>query len=419
MLLGDCAELTKETVHPRNIESGMAYLGLEHIGQETLHLSGVGSSADVTSTKQLFRSGDVLFGKLRPYFRKVVRPNFDGICSTDIWVLKAKNGVNQRFLFYWVASWDFVNYVNSASEGTRMPRAKWDVAESHEISTFTLLEQKAIVHILGTLDDKIELNRQINETLEAMAQAIFKDWFVDFGPVRRKQSGETDPVKILGGLIPDSGRAASIVALFPDSFNDDGLPEGWEVSPLDEMGIFRNGLALQKYPPSKVSEQLPVVKIAQLRKGSTKGDDLFASDVPEKFVIDDGDFIFSWSGSLMAKYWVGGRAALNQHLFKVEEKTQPLWFVAGWVERFTPEFKSIAASKATTMGHIKREHLKQALCVVPPVDLVSACSKIILPIIEGEITCQQETKMLAETRDYLLPKLMSGEVRVADVDEVA
>ena len=138
-----------------------------------------------------------------------------------------------------------------------------------------------------------------------------------------------------------------------------------EVAPLDQIGNFRNGLALQKYPAVDGEEQLPVVKIAQLRKGSTDGDDLFASGVSSDFVIADGDYVFSWSGSLMAKYWVGGKGALNQHLFKVEEKTQPLWFIAGWVEHFMPEFQSIAESKATTMGHIKREHLKQALCAIP------------------------------------------------------
>lgn len=408
MHLGNFAKLRKETVHPKDLKNECLYIGLEHIEQEKLHLSSVGSSVDVTSMKQKFHDGDILFGKLRPYFRKVVRPNFSGVCSTDIWVIRPKDGCDPKFLFYWVSSWDFVNYVNNASEGTRMPRAKWDIAQKHEIKDHSFTDQKAIAHILGTLDDKIELNQKMNQTLEDIAKAIFKSWFVDFDPVRAKAEGRP------------TGLPAEISDLFPDAFEESEIgeiPAGWKVSPLDEIGIFKNGLALQKYPPLDGSERLPVVKIAQLRKGSTVGDDTYASGVPAGFVIDDGDFVFSWSGTLMAKYWVGGRGALNQHLFKVEGKTQPLWMVAGWVEHFMPEFQSIAASKATTMGHIQREHLRQTLCIIPSTDVVNACSAIITPIVERCILAQQESRVLSELRDTLLPKLISGELRIPDAEK--
>jgi type I restriction enzyme S subunit len=269
-------------------------------------------------------------------------------------------------------------------------------------------ERIAIAHVLGTLDDKIELNQKMNQTLEDIAKAIFKSWFVDFDPVRAKLDGRP------------TGLPAEISNLLPDAFEDSeigGIPLGWKVSPLDSIGTFKNGLALQKYPPIEGSERLPVVKIAQLRKGSTIGDDTYASGVPDGFVIDDGDFVFSWSGTLMAKYWVGGRGALNQHLFKVEGQTQPLWMVAGWVEHFMPEFQSIAASKATTMGHIQREHLRQALCIIPPADVVDVCSAIITPIIERCVLAQQESKVLLELRDTLLPKLISGELCIPDAEK--
>ena len=108
---------------------------------------------------------------------------------------------------------------------------------------------------------------------------------------------------------------------------------------------------------------------------------------------------------------------MNQHLFKVEGKTQPLWMVAGWVEHFMPEFQSIAASKATTMGHIQREHLRQALCIIPSTDVVDGCSAIITPIVERCILAQQESKVLTELRDTLLPKLISGELRIPDAEK--
>ena len=408
MLLGDYAKLRRENVNPKDIIDDIPYIGLEHISPKNLQLQNVGSSKDVTSTKQKFNAGDILFGKLRPYFRKVVRPKFSGVCSTDIWVIESRKEVDQSFLYYWLASWDFVNFVDVAAEGTRMPRAKWEVAQMHEIENFTFTEQKAIAHILGTLDDKIELNQKMNQILEEIAKAIFKSWFVDFDPVRAKAEGRPT------GLPPE------ISGLFPDELVDSEIgeiPKGWNIAALDEIGNFRNGLALQKYPARDCEEKLPVVKIAQLRKGSTAGDDLFASGVPHDFVIADGDYIFSWSGSLMAKYWVGGKGALNQHLFKVEEKTHPLWFIAGWVEHFMPEFQSIAESKATTMGHIKREHLKQALCALPHQELVDRAAIDIAPLIKRSVLSQQESKVLSELRDTLLPKLISGELRIPDAEK--
>ena len=256
MRLGDCARLRRCNVHPADLLSECPYIGLEHINKESLHLSSVGSSSDVTSTKQYFFSDDVLFGKLRPYFRKVAHPNFSGICSTDIWVFEALNAIDKRFLFYWLASWDFVNYVNSASEGTRMPRAKWDVAKTHEIQDFRLAEQKAIAHILGTLDDKIELNKKLNQTLEDIAKAIFKSWFVDFDPVRAKADGHP------------TGLPADISDLFPDELVNSEIgeiPRGWETSIIGDFGNVICG----KTPSTKDSKNFggiyPFITIPDMR----------------------------------------------------------------------------------------------------------------------------------------------------------
>ena len=295
-------------------------------------------------------------------------PKFVGIhaCIHDGWLLlrEFKDTVPE-FLFY-LLKHERRNLV-AQGNGSVFTNLKTDILKNHQVSVPPLAEQKAIAHILGTLDDKIELNQKMNQTLEEIAKAIFKSWFVDFDPVRAKAEGRPT------GLPPE------ISDLFPDELVDSEIgeiPKGWEIAPLDEIGNFRNGLALQKYPAKDGEEKLPVVKIAQLRKGSTNGDELFASGVPSDFVITDGDYVFSWSGSLMAKYWVGGKGALNQHLFKVEERTQPLWFIAGWVEHFMPEFQSIAESKATTMGHIKREHLRQAICAIPPEEWITRSTEV-------------------------------------------
>lgn len=228
--LGDCATLIRASVDPSSV-GDIPYIGLEHIGEGTLALLDHGVASDVTSTKTLFKQGDILFGKLRPYFRKVIRAPFDGICSTDIWTVRAKEGIDQGYLYYCMASQPFVDFATSGSIGTRMPRAKWDYVSQYNLPVPTMNEQREIAHILEALDDKIELNRRMNETLEAMAQALFKSWFVDFDPVRAKMEGRWRPSESLPGL------PAHLYDLFPDRLVPSELgkiPEGWDVRPLTD-----------------------------------------------------------------------------------------------------------------------------------------------------------------------------------------
>ena len=272
-----------------------------------------------------------------------------------------------------------------------------------------LSEQKAIAHILSSFDDKIELNRQMNETLEAMARAIFKSWFVDFDPVSAKRSGRQP-----------AGMDTATADLFPDEFEESSLgliPKGWELKSLDEIANFLNGLALQKYPPNS-EEYLPVIKIAELRKGITEQSAKASIDIPSDYIVENGDILFSWSGSLVNCIWCGGKGALNQHLFKVTSTKYPKWFYYQWVNYHLPEFQFIAASKATTMGHIQRHHLKEAKVITPSFTLLSSMDKIMNPLFEQVINSNLESHTLATLRDTLLPKLMSGEIRVKEAEKI-
>jgi type I restriction enzyme S subunit len=262
--------------------------------------------------------------------------------------------------------------------------------------------------ILGTLDDKIELNRRMSDTLEVIARALFKSWFVDFAPVRAKSEGR------------DPGVPPHLADLFPDSFEDSELgeiPKGWRVCGLDEIATYLNGLALQKYPPDD-SGYLPVIKIAQLRAGHTDGADQASSDIPPAYVVEDGDILFSWSGSLEVEIWCGGRGALNQHLFKVTSDQVPKWFSFLWTRHHLADFRGIAAGKATTMGHIQRGHLSAASTLVPPQPLLEAMSAHFAPLLADVIVGQLQSRTLAALRDALLPKLISGELRMADAKRV-
>ena len=266
-------------------------------------------------------------------------------------IVAGNERADTRFLMYALLDANIDAYLT----GAVMPKLTQANLNRIEITHPSRLEQRAIAGVLGALDDKIEQNRRTARTLERLAKAIFRAWFVDFEPLKAKAAGATS--------FPSMPQPAfdALPTRFVDS--EVGLvPEGWEVKPIAKIAIFLNGLALQKYPPRGDGEDLRVIKIAELRKGSAKGAAWANGDVPEQYVIGDRDLLFSWSGTLEAEFWFGGKGALNQHLFKVTSLRFPRWFCFLWIRQHLPWFRAIASSKATTMGHIKRGHLPRNAC---------------------------------------------------------
>ena len=155
------------------------YIGLEHIAADSLRLCGIGNSNEVSSNKYIFRENDILFGKLRPYFRKIIKSKFKGICSTDIWVIRAKQNIDQTFLFYFFANKTLINLSYSSSKGTRMPRADWNFLSQTTWLIPPLEVQQRIAEILSSFDDKIDLLHRQNKTLESLALTLFRHTFID------------------------------------------------------------------------------------------------------------------------------------------------------------------------------------------------------------------------------------------------
>ena len=336
---------------------------------------------------------------------------YPGIISQALLILRSnEEKILPDFLKYFLQTKKGQHEILNASHGSvQVNIAPRKVVERIPIPCPDIKIQDAICKILLAFDKKIELNQQMNETLEEIAKTLFKSWFIDFDPVRAKAEGRS------------TGLSKEICNLLPHSFENSQLgeiPEGWGVRALDEIAEFLNGLALQKYPEDEECLRYPVLKIAQLREGSTKNQNAFSSNIPDKYIVRNGDYIFSWSGSLLAKFWLGGDAALNQHLFKVTSQNYPKWFFAGWVENHLDKFSSIASSKATTMGHIKRSDLKDAKTVVPPIELISSFGEYFSPLREKANLCLLENNILSELRDTLLPKLISGELKISDTESL-
>ena len=297
-------------------------------------------------------------------------------------------------------------YLLSLSQGgaTRNALTK-GMIEDLAIPLPPLSKQEEIVRVLKNLDDRIEVNRRINDNfvieplleilliwmmttlindnLEQQAQALFKSWFVDFKPFRDQPFVESEL-----GMIP----------------------QGWRVESLSSIADYINGLAMQKYRPTGNETGLPVLKIKELGQGCCDDNSELCSPslIGEKYIIDDGDIIFSWSGTLMVNIWCGGKCGLNQHLFVVKPYDVPKWFAYQWTKHHLDNFIQIAKDKAVTMGHIKRGELDKAKVLIPNKDNLVKISSLMIPIYRQIISHEIESRRLASIRDTLLPRLMSG-----------
>lgn len=274
------------------------------------------------------------------------------------------------------------------------------VLSTLKINVPELKKQNKIAKVLKSIDDKIASNRHIIASLEELSQTLFKRWFVDF----EFPDEDGNPYKSSDGEMIDSELGK--------------IPKGWIVKSLDEIANYINGLAMQKYPANK-EESLPIVKIKELKNGFTdENSNRCTTEIPEKAKIDNGDIIFSWSATLIVKMWAGGKAGLNQHLFKVTSEAFPKWFYYLWTKRYIEYFINIANDKATTMGHINRKHLSHAKIVLPTQLQLENFDKIFHNLLEKQLNTEEEIKRLIDVRDTLLPKLMSGELEIPDDIEV-
>jgi type I restriction enzyme S subunit len=401
---------------PPPSETGYPYVAIPQLRGGRIDLSGARritpeNFVDWTRKVKPAPQDVVLSRRCNPGETAYVPPGLDFALGQNLVLLRADGTkVHPPFLRWLVRSPEWWEQVAKfLNVGAVFDSLKCADIPNFRLSVPPLPEQRAIAYFLGALDDKIELNRRMSETLEAMARALFKSWFVDFDPVRAKAEGR------------DPGLPKPLADLFPARLVDSELgeiPEGWEVKALDEIARFLNGLALQKYPP--VGERsLPVIKIAQIRAGHTTGADRASADLPPDYIVQDGDILFSWSGSLECVLWAGGNGALNQHLFKVTSPAYPPWLAYLWIHQHLDDFRHIAAGKATTMGHIQRHHLSSAKLVVPRERLLRTMSALLEPMVESIWKRRVESRTLATLRDTLLPKLISGELRVRDATKVS
>ena len=335
-------------------------------------------------------------------------------CPVDFWAHNTTLyvtdfiGNNPRFVYYLLGTVDLARF----NSGSAQPSLNRNYIYDIKLQIPSREEQDWIADTLSALDDKIALLRETNATLEAIAQALFKSWFVDFDPVRAKAEGR-DPE----GVPPE------VVDLFPREFEESKLgaiPKGWKVIPVYDLGQFVNGASYKAFDPNPDRRGLPIVKIAELKAGITPQTAYSDRDMPEKYRIRDRDILFSWSGnpdtSIDTFVWFRGPSWLNQHIFNVIPKEGvDRSFVLLMLKYFKPEFMRIAGHKQTTgLGHVTVADLKRLCLAKPPTLLLQAWNSFVDPLLERIFRNDLQAQSLSDLRDTLLPHLLSGKPRVAE-----
>ncbi len=310
-------------------------------------------------------------------------------------IVRANNENDTDYLFYKLNSISFIPYIT----GSAQPKLNKENLLNIPVYVHEKAEQKNISKLLSKIDQKIALNNQINEELEAMAKTLYDYWFVQFD--FPDENGK--PYKSSGGKM-----------VYNDQLKRE-IPEGWGVDSLWNIATFYNGLAMQKFrPASETDESLPVIKIREMFSGFSKDTEKASTAIPKEAIIEAGDILFSWSATLEVILWGGEKGALNQHIFKVTSEKYPKSFIYNELRSYLKVFKTIAELRKTTMGHITQDHLKQAMIIVPPNDLIDEIHNLISPILKQQLDLKQQNQELTQLRDWLLPMLMNGQVKVED-----
>lgn len=388
---GKIAQRRTETWNPGDDEA--VYIGLEHIAPYELRLHGTGVSSSVASNKTRFQAHDVLFGKLRPYFQKVVQPPFAGVCSTDIWALYPTDGgiVDSRFLHWVVADPAFCEFANSAETGTRMPRASWQWVSTYELALPPIQEQLRIAEVLGTLDDRIDSSRKlissIDDAIACEAAATLED--------------ASDATQLLTTV-------ATIVNGY--SYKSSELVDQSDTAMVNlknfgRLGGFRvDGLKPFQGTPKPHHILMPGDAMVA-KTDLTQGAEVIGRCLRMPALPQFQQYVASLDIAVVRSNGKLPQLTLCALLAQQEFRDHCLGFVNG-----------------TTVLHMSKDALETYTIPALEDEQVASLTKRIEALASQQDRAQTELHHLQELRDFLLPRLIAGELRVGaaeDLEEVA
>ena len=341
--------------------------------------SGIAKAASLPTQEQTqaFMENDVLVSNIRPYFKKIWYATFDGGCSNDVLVFRAKEGVSSRFLHYVLADDTFFDYSMATSKGTKMPRGDKKAIMEYEVPKLSYEEQCKIAGILEVIDEKIKLNTDINKNLFEQMQALYKAWFVDFEP--------------FGGVRPSNWNDTNIYAISNIIY---GAPFASKLFNTDGLGK-------------------PIIRIRDLKEQEFVT--FTTEEHPKGHLIQPGDIVVGMDGEFRPYIWGNEPAWLNQRVCIFENnRPQGKAFVLYTIRPLLNKIEQTQV--ATTVIHIGKKDFDAFEIALPDETTLDGFDSITAPMIEQIVSNRLQNKRLAVLRDTLLPKLMSGELDVSDID---
>lgn len=356
--------------------------------------------------------GDVLVARMpEPTGRAwhVAELSWRAVTAVDVAIIRAKRDtLDPRFLAYFLNSPACLGIVHSLTTGTTRLRIRRADIERLEVPLPSLPEQRAIAHILGTLDDKIELNRRMNETLEAMARALFKSWFVDFDPVRAKAEGR------------DPGLPQPLADLFPDSFEDSELgeiPKGWRVG---RFGDVVEQLRDQENPLSSPEALYHHFSLPAFDEGQSPKAEYGESIKSQKSRVPAGVVLLSKLNPEIERVWLVDvrpteRAVCSTEFLVLRARspfTRSFIYCLARSPLFRQQIEGLVTGTSKSHQRAQVDSILNLAVVAPPLPIVAAFDRSADSLLARTLECRRGSRILAGVRDTLLPKLVTGELRV-------
>ena len=393
------------------VPSGIPSIMPQNIGDNRILADGIARiTPDDASrlSRYLVREGDIVYSRRGDVKRRaLVRSAEDGwLCGTGCLRIRlGKNGADSRYASYYLGHPDVQDWIVRHAHGATMPNLNTSILSECPFVIPSKPEQRAIAQILGTLDDKIDLNRRMNETLEAMAWAQFKDWFVDFGPIRAKAEGR------------DPGLPQSLADLFPAGLVHSELgeiPEGWEMGTLDDVAEHRR----RSVRPSQIDPETPYIALEHMPKRCIALSNWATGGGIEsnKFEFKRGELLFGKLRPYFHKVGVAPTDGVcSTDIVVIRPQPQASFgFVLGHVSSVEFVDYTDAGSMGTRMPRTNWDEMARYKLVLPPEPIAKSFDTLIRPSVARIIFNIHESRMLAAVRDTLLPKLTSGDVRLCD-----
>ena len=337
------------------------------------------------------------------FFGPDIRYEYIRINSGMVILRPDKTSVFPRYLAFFLRSTIFSDQVKSLTSGSAQPQLPVRDIRQVEMPLPSLDRQKQIAAILGALDDKIELNRRMSATLEEMARALYRSWFVDFDPVHVRALGQSP-----------AHMAPTTAALFPDGFGPDGLPKGWEVSSIYDFARVQYGAAFKSTKFNSSGDGRPLVRIRDLKRHRAG---VYTTEFHKKeHLIQPGDTVVGMDGDFTAYSWCNSPVLMNQRVcsFLPTAPGNRAFVRYGIVPLLKSEED---AAVATTVIHLGKKDIDKFTLLNPGDTVLAAFSSVCEPLLERTVQLGLESKTLATLRDTLLPRLMSGDLRIREAEK--